>query len=428
MVILFFGKFVLLLLLQFSIIFNVLAETEDKHLEAFVEISKHIQEIENEVKELKLTTTNVLDLSPEEFANILKTKQQLKELRKRIQDQIAVLKDKEQEFKMKIIWLISQSLDSEIQEILTTLNNRRKKYKFVTAVRARDFKTAELIWKLLDVDIELPIIVREIYANSTDNVNLLLDFTKSLSNVWLSIVMLNTIRKELESAGHLDSFLIIKLLQTLESDILIQRFAERTQNSEAIIIHSSLLKTLKEKSMDMMTSEMLSHKFQTKSQIKKFLVDLYNLNTRLSNAVMYKAIDRVYGKIPNSEIIDYIFFQCYLPQKEDSLVYLYEEMRDTQKLDSSILKLAQVIWYIKTTDYPVEMLIARRDKDFKSMWDELPESVRNLYTSPCVRIKNKATLEYIYAASDDFSFETQLVDGFLHGKLINSKPKENGTY
>lgn len=289
------------------------------------------------------------------------------------------------------------SLDTQMIQI----DNFGKNYNLnnaVDLVKKRRFQDAEKILAFLNKSTVFPLLVHEVYSNTSISFDLLLDFTKSLSKISHSVILISSLWNEIDSFGQLDIYTMMDLIQITESEAMLEGILSPC----ASCFHSRALVSLRNKSVETMVSQMLSHNFMSNKLTASYILQLYNLNATLSSQIINEVIDKIFGRIPNKEILDNIFFQCLFPQRWQAFVYLYKKLKRSNQLESTILNLAQYIKDMLSSRYD---LAGKRLKELKSIWKKIPSYIKILYSGKSVCIKNVGVSEYLYPDSNSFSYE-----------------------
>lgn len=212
----------------------------------------------------------------------------------------------------------------------------------------------------------IQLMVHTIYTNNTDNITTLLHFANALTTIDRSVMVVEHLYKEIKSSNSSSFTQMINFVSLLDSDVFKQTNSNSKEYTDATSVYKNIdvsYLSSKNKTSAILEMEMIKHTFAFNAKIGIFLAKLYNINATLSNEILFKVLDKIHGKISNSEILDNIFFKCSVAQKADALVYMYNKMKDLRELDNVMTKLVGYVYDVLKKK-PSNVLVA--------VWNKLP--------------------------------------------------------
>lgn len=288
----------------------------------------------------------------------------------------------------------------ELRKNVENFEDMCSKSAAVKAITTYKFEEAEEILKSFKVESIILNIVHKLYNDSETNLNLLLDFTESLTSISLCTLMVNAIHNELEIHNHKDLHKMVELIRILELRILNQEHFHQIYRFKAINIHKIITNFLKENSTSIMETKLLNHTLISDTKIAQFLGKLYKFNSKLSNKILFNVIDRVFEKLTATEIIDRIFLHLDIPQRKNAINYMYTKLKNLKLLDTGILKLAQYTYDILKFIFPKKKFNTKPVDILITIWLEIPLSIQNLLVAESVCLKNVENLEYLQTETE----------------------------
>lgn len=264
-----------------------------------------------------------------------------------------------------------EDLNDQVGKLLRNLTIFIQKYNpkvVVESIKEHKFEEAETILESMEFDSILPFIVIKVYAGSINNLEVLLNFTKSLNSIRRSLNTLIILWEEVESLQHLNIDRTIKIINVFESEILHQPLFNEKLYPEANIFGEILVEMLTKFVSNKLESAMLSNTFASDYHIKRLLIKIYNFKYSFTIEVICFIIDNLYNRMSRLKIVDNIFIQSKIAIIEDVFIYMYEKMiKFKDQNDSTILRIAQYLLAIEGVEYSSIGVYGRRHNDLNSI-------------------------------------------------------------
>ncbi|XP_055856921.1 uncharacterized protein LOC129919860 [Episyrphus balteatus] len=273
----------------------------------------------------------------------------------------------------------------------------------VDAINNQRFEIAEEKLIELGDDKKISTIVHDVYAGSVVNVDRIVNFAKALKNGESQFQVFATVLEEMVKGGNAEPIKLIKLVETFEREVARQN--DESIKAKAKTVIDKAVEDIKAASVTVFQTAMIANKYQMNVEIDNLADALFNFKTEVSNEVMDRVVDSVFGVVAAGKILDNISSHKNIYQVIEGLTAIFNRFNYAGNLNNdATLSLASHLR--KLQDRAQYKVLSRNLKDeVDKVVQRLPACARNLYFHTYVCLWNKAKQQYLYAASTSESHD-----------------------
>ncbi|XP_055904883.1 uncharacterized protein LOC129940534 [Eupeodes corollae] len=305
-----------------------------------------------------------------------------------------------------------EALDERLTTLQTTLelkttpdDSKCLMRDVVDAINNQRFEIAEEKLIELSDNKKIAKIVHDVYAGSVVNADRIVGFAKSLKSGESQFLVFSAVFDEMVLGGNAEPIRLIKLVEAFEREVARQNDVLLKKKAKDVI--EKAVEDIKMASVTVLQMAMIANKYEMNVEIEKLSDALFEFKSEVSNDVMDRVVDSVFGVVAAGKILDNISSHKNIPQVIEGLTAIFNRFNYAGNLNNdATLTLASHLR--KLQDREQYKTLNRQLKDeVEKVVQRLPACAKNLFFHTYVCLWNKAKQQYMYAASTAESHDSE---------------------